>query len=275
MKFIRLVSDLHLDQDQVIRNPLWTPTILDSDPDTTLVIAGDIWNNTSFLNPDKNGFCWIEKLSKQFKYIVFVLGNHDYWTMDMFYAANVFRREIEEMYGIDNVFFLEKDFIVLDNVKFIGATLWTDYYNNPMFMFHIKSMMNDFNYMTFNGEPLQPYHLVEDFNFAKEFIFKNAVKDNDEQKVVVITHHAPSSRSIHPYYKERENYMMRCQNSAYHSDLDDKIYYDGVDIHYWFHGHTHCSFDYVMQHNVRVVCNPRGYAFDPNPEFNEKLLLEI
>ncbi|OXH93504.1 metallophosphoesterase, partial [Burkholderia multivorans] len=27
----------------------------------------------------------------------------------------------------------------------------------------------------------------------------------------------------------------------------------------WVHGHTHTSFDYVVEGGTRVVCNPRGY----------------
>jgi hypothetical protein len=43
----------------------------------------------------------------------------------------------------------------------------------------------------------------------------------------------------------------------------------GPSVSLWIHGHTHESFDYVVN-STRVVCNPRGYApmelneaFDP------------
>ena len=38
--------------------------------------------------------------------------------------------------------------------------------------------------------------------------------------------------------------------------------FDGVDL--WVHGHTHDSFDYLVDRpgggTCRVVCNPRGYV---------------
>jgi methylphosphotriester-DNA--protein-cysteine methyltransferase len=43
------------------------------------------------------------------------------------------------------------------------------------------------------------------------------------------------------------------------------------------HGHTHDSFDYVVN-GTRVLCNPRGYAKDgvnENVRFDPDLLVEV
>jgi hypothetical protein len=43
----------------------------------------------------------------------------------------------------------------------------------------------------------------------------------------------------------------------------------------WIHGHTHESFDYVVN-GTRVVCNPRGYApRDLNPAFDPGLTVDV
>jgi hypothetical protein len=88
------------------------------------------------------------------------------------------------------------------------------------------------------------------------------------QKVWVLTHHAPSYQSVHPKYRSAG-----IANGAYVSDLDDLIF-DNPNIKYWSHGHTHESFDYMIG-GCRVICNPHGYYngyntqgmnlnFDPN-----------
>jgi len=79
---------------------------------------------------------------------------------------------------------------------------------------------------------------------------------------VVITHHAPSPRSIAG--KFRGNPL----NPAFASNLEPIIVAHQPVL--WIHGHMHDSFDYRIS-KTRVVCNPRGYfpnelnpAFDPN-----------
>jgi hypothetical protein len=90
------------------------------------------------------------------------------------------------------------------------------------------------------------------------------------QKIWVLTHHAPSYQSVHEKFKKNG-----IANGAYVSNLDGLIL-DHPEIKVWSHGHTHTSFDYKIG-ECRVVCNPRGYyngynnadlniEFDPNFE---------
>ena len=86
---------------------------------------------------------------------------------------------------------------------------------------------------------------------------------------VVITHHAPSRKSIHPRFA---NSLL---NACFISDAERLVH--GSRTRLWIHGHTHDSFDYVLN-GARVVCNPRGYAkngVNENPRFNANLVLEI
>jgi hypothetical protein len=80
------------------------------------------------------------------------------------------------------------------------------------------------------------------------------------ESTVVVIHHLPHRRSIHPKYNGSD------LNPSFASDLSDLM---GPPVSLWIHGHTHESFDYVVN-STRVVCNPRGYApmelnesFDP------------
>ena len=49
----------------------------------------------------------------------------------------------------------------------------------------------------------------------------------------------------------------------------------GPAVPLWIHGHMHNSSDYV-ERGTRVICNPRGYLpFEPNPEFDPSLIVEV
>jgi Icc-related predicted phosphoesterase len=85
---------------------------------------------------------------------------------------------------------------------------------------------------------------------------------------VVVTHHAPSRRSVHPRFDGSP------LNACFVSDLEHLL--DGRAC-LWIHGHTHDSFDYVVG-GTRVVCNPRGYAkngVDENPRFDADFCVNI
>jgi Icc-related predicted phosphoesterase len=85
----------------------------------------------------------------------------------------------------------------------------------------------------------------------------------------LITHHAPSPKSIHPRFADS------LLNACFVSDAEHLI--DRSRACLWIHGHTHDSFDYFLN-GTRVVCNPRGYArngVNENPLFDANFLVEI
>lgn len=86
---------------------------------------------------------------------------------------------------------------------------------------------------------------------------------------VVITHHAPSRRSI------PERFADSSLNPAFASAAEELI--DGRRAVLWIHGHMHDSFDYV-ENGTRVLCNPRGYAkngVNENARFDPTLTVEL
>jgi len=86
---------------------------------------------------------------------------------------------------------------------------------------------------------------------------------------VVITHHAPSRKSIHPRFVDS------LLNACFVSDAERLIGADRAQL--WIHGHTHDSFDYFVN-GTRIVCNPRGYAkagVNENPLFDPDLMIEV
>ena len=67
--------------------------------------------------------------------------------------------------------------------------------------------------------------------------------------VFVITHHAPSPKSVKGRYKGSEG--------MYSTDLESFIKKHD-NVLYWAHGHVHVPSDYMIE-QCRVICNPRGY----------------
>jgi hypothetical protein len=193
---------------------------------------------------------------------------------------------------LSNVYLLDKETKKIDDVTFIGGTLWTDMNReDEMTLLHIRGMMNDFrcvknsNRMVNRKVPLykkdengqyimqkigEINSLIEDgYKFKEEvstFSPEDAVVDHKkmlgyiqsviegkfDQKFVVVGHHAPSRSSTHPRYANEE-----LMNGGYSSSLDEYIM-EHPQIKLWTHGHTHEDFDYMVG-STRVVCNPRGY----------------
>lgn len=279
---IRLISDIHLNNDarsyQTMHKHkempeyeyLWKPPVMENDSETVLVIAGDMWDeNRFFVRRYGEPSSWLEQVAPRFKAIVMVLGNHDYWGSTLLDAVPDAKAGIQAL-GLNNVHLLERDSVVIDNVKFLGGTLWTNFDNaNPISMMAASSVMRDYIYIRLgNGQyrKINTSDIYSQFDRTKKFITANAKPDNPEQKVVVVTHMAPSYESVAPMYRNESEAI---SNSYYYSSMEPlMLYEDGVKIDYWFHGHTHTYFDYKIG-NTRVMCNPRGYpgeriTFDEN-----------
>lgn len=282
---LRVASDIHLDFDIAsfhktrlydpskpkIEGPmdlLWYPPEMEDDTETTFIIPGDLWVESRFftrLYP--NGDSWLTRIARRFKYVVLVLGNHDYWGTNVLYEADKLKKGFIEA-GLANVFLLERDMVVLDDVKFVGGTLWTDYNrHHPQILFDAPSMMNrDYKDIRYGRDyrKVRALDLYEIHMITKSYIFEHAKRDHPEQKVVVVTHMAPSYQSVHEAFR---NPSSSRANFLYFSDLDKRIMADGQEIDYWFHGHMHHTMEYEIG-KVKVSVNPRGYLtenwqFDP------------
>lgn len=147
--------------------------------------------------------------------------------------------------------------------------------------------MNDFRYNYTNH-----YHIKEEMegNFKelviKEWIRKLRPGDTEKmftatlksidkacrkfpnKEIVVVTHHAPSIKSI------PEIYLTDKSTPAFASNLEPFIL-DRPNIKLWCHGHIHTTCDYQIG-NCRVICNPRGYIqLGEKTGSKDDLLVEI
>src|SRR5690606_4780090 len=94
-----------------------------------LILAGDIHTGSKAVP-------FIKELSTRFAHVIYILGNHEYYYT--IYSDNI--EDIRnELSSIPNVHFLEKESILIDNVRFFGGTFWTDMANgSPLFSIQMK-----------------------------------------------------------------------------------------------------------------------------------------
>ena len=90
--------------------------------------------------------------------------------------------------------------------------------------------------------------------------------NRDPARTIVVTHHAPSPRSIPPHHAGNP------LNAAFVSNLDGLI--ERARVPLWIHGHTHHNVDYVVG-STRVLSNQRGYPDERLAGFDPALVVEV
>jgi len=258
---INLMSDLHLEFADLTL-PGGDVLILSGDLCEAKNIKRELYNRDMVLleheqkdrRPDR-WFRFLEEECGKYREVVYVMGNHEHYGFQ-------FQKTFAHIAGQlpDNVHLLENATHTIEDVVFVGATLWTDMNKgDDLTLYHMKSMMNDYRQVTMFNEAKSVYHrltperTMEEHYKSRNYI-RETVEANPTGKFVVVTHHAPSKASTKPRYID--DTMM---NGAYSSDLSDLIL-DNPQIKVWTHGHTHDMFDYMVG-STRVLCNPRGYKY--------------
>lgn len=278
---IKVVSDLHLEfEDIYIKNDEGCDVLILSGD---ILIAEDLHDHphmdySMYSNIDLNNLGhrqhsalrfrnFLKRCSFQFPHVIYVAGNHEFYHGKWIKGIQYLR---EECAKFSNISFLERDCVTIDDITFVGGTLWTDMNKgDPLTLHGVRDMMNDFRIIK-NDEKgytnLKPIDTAIRHRETLGYI-KHVVKEHPDRKFVVVGHHAPSPMSIADQYKG--DYIM---NGAYTSDLSEFIL-DHPQIKLWTHGHTHHCFNYMIG-DCRVVCNPRGYR-DENRKFDPTFFVEV
>ena len=269
---IAVASDIHLEFGDI--------DITNDGQADVLILSGDICVAADLDMRDRRqtelGFArrrsemfheFFERCAANFPHVIYIMGNHEYYHSDFATALDDVRKRLAHL---PNLYILEREIKVIDDVTFIGGTLWTDMNNSdPLTLYHMRTMMNDFrviqnsdvpvHFRTQEGEfktrtaKFSPEDAVTEHVKMKEYIqVVTAMLGENPNKYVVVGHHAPSRRSTHEMYAHDT-----IMNGGYSSDMDQFIE-DRPQIKLWTHGHTHHVFDYMIG-ETRVVCNPRGY----------------
>jgi Icc-related predicted phosphoesterase len=292
---IALASDVHLEFGEI--------SFENTENADVLILSGDICTAVDLMVKDDIGFFdknvrsekyhkFFQECGERFPHVIYIMGNHEHYNGDYRNTITTLR---DRLSYIRNLHILDKDTFVIDDVTFIGGTLWTDMNKeDPITLMQMSGMMNDFrcvdnSHRMVNFKAYEQIHGVDNREKpifkqrAARFTPEDAVEDHKQmmdyirimiegkwdQKFVVVGHHSPSKQSTHPRYKEEV-----IMNGGYSSNLDDFII-DHPQIKLWTHGHTHEDFDYMIG-STRIVCNPRGYIrYEDRADRFELKFLEI
>lgn len=226
-----------------------------------VVLAGDICLGT-------RGIAWARQAWPQ-QEIVFVPGNHEYYRSEI----GIENEQMELAGQIYGVHVLNRRQAVINGVRFLGATLWTDFrlFGEAEVPWAYSAALNglsDFRVIDYGDKTFMPQDSAA-FNSADvAWLEQQLLHEIFAGPTVVVTHHLPSMRSV------AERYRKSLLSACFASNFDRLLGHCSL----WVHGHTHDSFDYEVN-GTRVVCNPRGYCkagqMPENPDFDPRLLVEV
>lgn len=248
---LHVLSDLHLEFAP------FAPSPTDAD---VVILAGDIGTRLSGIRMARETF--------DGRPVVYVAGNHEYYGAAIPALTTKLRREALGT----NVHLLENDAVVIDGVRFLGCTLWTDFAlfgadDRHAAMLRAETGMNDFRKIR-RSPRFGRLRAVDTLAFHRRSTawLEAALAEPGPGPTVVVTHHAPHRRSVAAEYRGDP------LAPAFVSHLAPL--FDGGRIDLWVHGHTHRQADYV-ERGVRVVSNQRGYPDEPADRFDPGLVVEV
>lgn len=253
MRGVRLyvLSDLHLE-----RQP-FTPPPVQAD---VVVLAGDISIGT-------RGVEWAREWADG-RPVLYVVGNHELYG----HSLPALIDELRAAAAGSSIRVLENDELVVDGVRFLGCTLWSDFdfdgaERRAQAMILSERVVNDYGQIAIgsDGRALAPAD-TRQLHLSSRAWLKLRLEQEHPGPTVVVTHHAPLIRS------RPSSPVLRALAGAFASDVTELMGGDRVAL--WIFGHTHRVADLELR-GTRVVSNPRGYPHQPVAEFDPEFMIEL
>ena len=246
---LQILSDLHIEL---------APYEFQRTDADVVILAGDI-------HLGQSGFKWaLENITDQ--KVIYVLGNHEFYHE----ATPQLIRKLKQLSEGTHVYVLENNAVTIQGVRFLGCTLWSDFQllgDIDVAIATAQLNWTDFQQIRMSPQyrKIRPSDTVVWHNKTRRWIAQE-IESRKDDKIVIVSHHAPSMRSIPE--KDRSNPL----SAASASNMDDFIKWTDAEL--WIHGHIHESFDYVIG-KTRVVCNPLGNVDELNDRFNPEFTIII
>jgi predicted phosphodiesterase len=248
---LHILSDLHLEFETFVPPPTYGEVV---------ILAGDIGTGV-------NGLAFARE---QFpgKPVIYVAGNHEYYG----HGLPALTERMRATAWAAGVHFLENDQVVIDGVRFLGTTLWTDFalFGPDMMSQAMKAAelcMNDYRRIHRGSDHrrLTPRDTLALHRRSRAWL-RDRLAERFSGPTVVVTHHAPTQLS------SQERFRKDLLTTSFISDLESMMGGDRVVL--WIHGHTHHCVDFDVN-GTRVVSNQRGYPGEFESGFQPDYVVEV
>lgn len=255
---------------------------MEFDDEAVLILCGDIDSDKESLN------VFLMELVRRFRYVLYVPGNHEYYNHSMEDMNSMLLEMNAQMGECFHAFIEDQEEFRIDDVLFVGSTLWTDMgRSHPIIMESCRRGMSDYRYISLSGPSLDearfmlenvkhglvdeedyhkamdvrrdsklwPTHTVAMHQIAKENIM-NVLKANEDdqtiRRVVAVTHHYPcEAHFTHGHSCD----MTRDLSYAYYcTDMDEVV----RKVDFWFTGHGH-NVGHYYKDDCIIYANAVGY----------------
>jgi predicted phosphohydrolase len=247
----QISSDLHIEYNEKKPNPFdyITPSA------DILILAGDIGSLykidqlTSFL----------DTLSKVFKIILYVPGNHEYYTMKKYENESMVILE-KRLHGlqkvIKNLYVLNNSSVKINDICILGCTLWSNpTITIPNFIVKIFGMTTKIYKNKHNKDVKYIKNMIE---YCKK----------KKLKLLVVTHYPPTRKVIKYRLINKDKYL-----SLYVNDLDHLL--DKKNVHTWVSGHIHQNYDFKTENGCRVIGNQKGKIKEKILDYKKNLIIKV
>lgn len=253
---VRVVSDIHLEYSR--NGPKYVQKLVPPESsDKIMIMAGDIGHPTSNLYK-----MFMKQICPYYRAVIIITGNHEYYQnkTDPYgkikrygLTMNQIDDEIRELAkSIPNFYFLQKDELILDRVRFLGCTLWTD--PDPSL---IENMNDYFLIRDMTADHCKKLHLDH-----KAWLESKLNEEGNFDQTVVITHHCPSPQLIGRKSK------LDC---FYCSELEPLV----SKAEWWICGHDHGHKSTIIG-GCQCIKNALGHGVrSANPFFQIQIPLYI
>ena len=234
---IQYASDLHLEMPY--NRDYWYENRIEPVGDI-LILAGDI-TKLSKVNYTHEFF---DRVSEDFKEVIVICGNHEYYHVS---NPNLIKEPSLEIELRHNVHYYNNKVVKIEDVNFICSTLWSYIPSNDAR--NVVRGVACFENIQYGRKKISVDNWNKLHSDAKYFIIRT-LSSIKEGKTVIATHHVPTIECVKPEHKNSSI------NSAFATELSDII--KDFNIDYWIYGHSHGNID-VEMFDTKIVSNQFGY----------------